>query len=77
MSAKEMLRTCGLTADDVRRLAEPYRIGRRRCADEDDDGTPPKGPWRGFKSGCSMSFDTRAYADWHYHGGACHEPPEA
>ena len=77
MSASEMLRRCGLTADDVRRLTEPYRIGRRRFADDDDDGTPPRGPWMGFNRGCSMSLDTADDADLQYHGGPCYEPPEA
>jgi hypothetical protein len=77
MSAKSMLEKCGLTAADVRRLTEPYRIGRRRRADDCDDGTPPKGPWMGFKGGCSMSSDTGEDADLQYHGGACYEPPEA
>jgi len=76
MSASEMLRRCGLTADDVRRLTEPYRIGRRRCAYY-DDGTPPRGPWMGFNRGCSMSLDTGYDADLQYRGGACYEPPEA
>ena len=76
MSASEMLRRCGLTADDVRRLTEPYRIGRRLCAYY-DDGTPPRGPWMGFNRGCSMSLDTADDADLQYHGGACYEPPEA
>ena len=63
MSAKSMLAKCGLTAADVRRLTEPYRI-------RPDDGKPPRGPWMGFKGGCSMSRDTAEDADRQYQGFA-------
>ena len=72
MSASEMLRRCGLTADDVRRLAARYSQARFL-----DDGIPPKGPWMGFNGGCSMLMDTGEDADLQYHGGPCHEPTEA